>query len=479
MPLYEKIIDDVLNRKDKELGTIGSETMSNIGSFVQDQYERIPEDKREGFEQGVSEVATGIQEWNKNRREVSPSRMGPLDPFILAGKAYNTVATPIKEQISKETGLAPSVIEAGEIALDIATPFIPLTVRKAEEVVNTIFNKSRRLSDWGKRTAGDAQYLFGGGVGTGTGVGGKALRSQQSKLTKGMVYDSTIELGGSTVEAKKIWQLQSKNLNDIKKTVSLLNEMYRTWEPGTRIAIRNNKLSFIPRTNLNPGGVAKYKNSWQFDKDHIRAVVNQFGPMKGADMAENLEIVFGALNRKKSNVFQLPEEILEQLAVPKNLDEFVFKQLHPEYAQLQNKLPNRWKESFTKNILNDYYEKLYGSAIYKPGMEPIVSKKKWPAIMKRLVKKYKHVYSDKNLLKQLEEMESIPFWKRIKPNEIPRWAQTLDMPPSPKDPFWLNMPPKSQQRWKTMVKDKYRLRDSPLPHERGLRVEGSKEKYYK
>ena len=161
MPLYDKIIDDVLNRKDKELGTIGSETMSNIGSFVQDQYERIPEDKREGFEQGVSEVATGIQEWNKNRREVSPSRMGPLDPFILAGKAYNTVATPIKEQISKETGLAPSVIEAGEIGLDIAAPFIPLTVRKAEDVVNTIFSSSRRLKDWGKRTVGTTKGLIG------------------------------------------------------------------------------------------------------------------------------------------------------------------------------------------------------------------------------------------------------------------------------------------------------------------------------
>jgi len=297
-----------------------------------------------------------------------------------------------------------------------------------------------------------------------------------------MVYDSTIELGGSTVDAKRIWEYQQKRHTDIKKTVSLLNEIYQIYEPNTRISIRNGKLSFIPRTRIGSNLADRsplYKKSWQFDKDHIRAVINQFGPMEGADMAENLEIIFGSLNRKKSNVFELPAGILEEIGAPKNIDEFVFKQLHPEYAQFQNKIPNRWKESFTKNILNDYYEKLYGSAIYKPGMEPIVSKKKWPAIMKRLVRKYKRVYSDKNLLKQLEEMESIPFWKRIKPNEIPRWAQTLDMPPSPKDPFWLNMPPKSQQRWKTMVKDKYRLRDSPLPHERGLRVEGSKEKYYK
>ena len=105
--------------EDRKEGTIGKETMSNIGSFVQDQYERIPEDKREGLEQGVSEAATGIQEWNKNRREVSPSRMGPLDPFILAGDAYNFVAEPIKKELSIKTGFAPSVIDAGEFGLDL------------------------------------------------------------------------------------------------------------------------------------------------------------------------------------------------------------------------------------------------------------------------------------------------------------------------------------------------------------------------
>lgn len=118
MPLYNSLMirDDEDERK---LGTRGSETMSNIGNFLKDQYERIPKDKREGFEQGVSEAATGIQEWNKDRREVSPSRMGPLDPFILAGDAYNFVAEPIKKELSIKTGFAPSVIDAGEFGLDL------------------------------------------------------------------------------------------------------------------------------------------------------------------------------------------------------------------------------------------------------------------------------------------------------------------------------------------------------------------------
>ena len=183
MPLYEKIIDDVLNRK--EPGTVGSETMSNIGSFVQDQYEKLPENFRTGLEEGTVNNIQAIQEWNREKREENVwGGVGPLDPLIQAGKAYNAVATPIKEQISIKTGLAPSVVEAGEVVLDVATPFIPITVRKAEDVVNTIFSGSRRLKDWGKRTTGDAQYLFGGGVGQGTGVGGKSLsKHYKDKLT--------------------------------------------------------------------------------------------------------------------------------------------------------------------------------------------------------------------------------------------------------------------------------------------------------
>ena len=114
--------------EDRVEGTIGKETAANIGRFFKDQYEKIPEDKRKGFEQGVSEAATGIQEWNKQLREENyHGGIGPLDPFIAAGKAYNFVAEPIKKELSIQTGLAPAWIEAGEVAADFLLPGIPLT----------------------------------------------------------------------------------------------------------------------------------------------------------------------------------------------------------------------------------------------------------------------------------------------------------------------------------------------------------------
>ena len=57
-----------INNEERKEGTIGKETMSNIGNFIKGQYEKIPEETREDFEQGVSDAATGIQSWNKQLR---------------------------------------------------------------------------------------------------------------------------------------------------------------------------------------------------------------------------------------------------------------------------------------------------------------------------------------------------------------------------------------------------------------------------
>ena len=97
MPLFNSL---KINDEEREEGTIGKETMSNIGNFVKGQYERIPEDTREGFEQGVVDAATGIQSWNKQLREDNYwGGIGPLDPFIGASKIYNTIAPPIKKEV--------------------------------------------------------------------------------------------------------------------------------------------------------------------------------------------------------------------------------------------------------------------------------------------------------------------------------------------------------------------------------------------
>ena len=309
-------------------------------------------------------------------------------------------------------------------------------------------------------------------------------RNEQAKTTKGVIYPIVKDFGGSEVQAKQIWEKVNKQFKDVQKATSQLNELYRKWEPNSKIDIIENKdgtvtLGIVPRHNIAlPGEKPRYKASWQFEKDHIRAVMNQFGESGGMNMAENMEIIFGKINREKSNLYQLPEEILSELAVPKNITEYIFNELHPEYQSLQSKIPQRFKESFTKNILNDYYEQIYGTTVYRRGIKPRVGQKKWPSIMRNITQKYARLYKDDKFLTGLTILDDQPFWERAG-DEIPQWAQLLKMPRSKRDPFWMQLNPKAQKRWIRMVEEKKKSLQTPLPVEGGLRRTMSKEKFYR
>jgi len=309
-------------------------------------------------------------------------------------------------------------------------------------------------------------------------------RNEQAKTTKGVIYPIVKDFGGSEVQAKEIWKKVNAEFQDVQKATSKLNELYRKWGPNSKIDIIENedgtfKVGIVPRHNIAlPGEKPRYKASWQFEKDHIRAVMNKYGESRGMNMAENMEIIFGKINREKSNLYQLPEDILSELAVPKNINEYIFNELHPEYKTLQSKIPQRFKESFTKNVLNDFYEQVYGGQPYKHGVKPTVGKKKWPSIMRNITQKYARLYKDENFLIGLTMLDDQPFWERAG-DEIPQWAQLLKMPRNKRDPFWMQLPPKAQKRWIRMVERKKKSIQTPLPVEGGLRRTMSKEKFYK
>ena len=307
-------------------------------------------------------------------------------------------------------------------------------------------------------------------------------RNEQAKTTKGVIYPIVKDLGGSEVQAKQIWEKVNKEFQSVTKATSKLNELWRKYAENDKVDIIENKdgtvtLGIVPRHNIAlPGEKPRYKASWQFEKDHIRAVINQFGESGGMNMAENMEIIFGKINREKSNLYQLPEGILSELAIPKNITEYVFNELHPEYQTLQSKIPERFKESFTKNILNDYYEQIYGGQPYKRGVQPTVGKKKWPSIMRNITEKYARLYKNEKFLIGLTMLDDQPFWERAG-DEIPQWAQLLKMPRNKRDPFWMQLPPKAQKRWIRMVEEKKRSLETPMPITRGLRAHKSSEIY--
>ena len=276
---------------------------------------------------------------------------------------------------------------------------------------------------------------------------GVSAREWFKRVDEDIVKEEVLSQGGTEFQAKQIYKDHQKKLTGkkgIKATIKELNDMWNLWEPNTKIKLVSDtetggkKMMMMTKT----GDV----KTWEFDHDHIQAVINTNRPeggLKGADMAENIEIMFRAMNREKSNVFELDERLLRELGVPYDFKEYIFNKLNPDLVP--EGIPQRWKEVFSKSILNDYYE-----------LKPNTPSSKHSALMGRLIRKYKKVFTNKELLADIEYLEDIPFWKKYPPNEIPKWAQTLEMPNDPlTDKFWNQLPPKAKKRWENMVRRKH------------------------
>ena len=276
---------------------------------------------------------------------------------------------------------------------------------------------------------------------------GVSARKWFQKVDEDIVKEEVFSQGGTEFQAKQIYRDHQKKLTGkkgIKATIKELNDMWNLWEPNTKIKLVSDtetggkKMMMMTKT----GDV----KTWEFDHDHIQAVINTNRPeggLKGADMAENIEIMFRAMNREKSNVFELDERLLRELGVPYDFKEYIFNKLNPDLVP--EGIPQRWKEVFSKSILNDYYE-----------LKPNTPSSKHNALMGRLIRKYKKVFTNKELLSDLEYLEDIPFWKKYPPNEIPKWAQILEMPNDLlTDKFWNQLPPKAKKRWENMVRRKH------------------------
>ena len=276
---------------------------------------------------------------------------------------------------------------------------------------------------------------------------GISAREWFKRVDEDIVKEEVFSQGGTEFQAKQIYRDHQKKLTGkkgIKATIKELNDMWNLWEPNTQIKLVSDtetggkKMMMMTKT----GNV----KTWEFDHDHIQAVINTNRPeggLKGADMAANIEIMFRAMNREKSNVFELDERLLRELGVPYDFKEYIFNKLNPDLVP--EGIPQRWKEVFSKSILNDYYE-----------LKPNTPTSKHNALMGRLIRKYKKVFTNKELLADIEYLEDIPFWKKYPPNEIPKWAQTLELPNDPlTDKFWNQLPPKAKKRWENMVRRKH------------------------
>ena len=406
---------------------LSSPTLRTVLPAVGNVLSKIP--PLPGEEQFAESAGDSAEMWGVDRRVgeaagyLAYPGLGEIRP---AGKLLNNIA----ETVFNAKRRGNSLIDPGTGAV----------IRSNDGIIdNNVF-----------AIKGSGSGITGGDLGSARDVRlpeGVSARKWFQKVDENRIREEVLSQGGTEFQAKQIYKDHYNKLEGpkgIKATIKELNNMWKLWAPNTQIKLVSNTETGGKKMMMmtKKGDV----RTWEFDHDHIQAVINTNRPeggLKGANMADNIEIMFRAMNREKSNRFELDGRLLRELGVPYDFKEFIFNKLNPDL--IPEGIPQRWKEVFSKSILNDYYE-----------LKPNTPSSKHSALMGKLINKYKKVFTNKQLLADIEYLEDIPFWKKYPPNEIPKWAQILEMPNDPlTDKFWNQLPPRAKKRWANMVRRKH------------------------
>lgn len=146
MPLYNKIIEKELNDEEKELGTADPLNLRGGLQILGEKYQELPEDVRTNVQEAGSRLGTaweGAKKIDYKGRDplgyVSDyAAFGVSHGLEKAAAAYNFVIEPVKKELSKITGLDPIYLDTAEVVADFATPLIPLTLKKANNVLDVL-----------------------------------------------------------------------------------------------------------------------------------------------------------------------------------------------------------------------------------------------------------------------------------------------------------------------------------------------------
>ena len=264
-------------------------------------------------------------------------------------------------------------------------------------------------------------------------------RTTWARVKKSEIKKIVNKFGGDEKLAETIYKEQHDFFRNINASVEFLNKEFNS-------LLKTGELSGIG--NL-PAGGRKIGTHIEFSKDHLNSIdyLRKKGVI-GADMKDNLEIVEHVQNLHKSNIHRLPDELAKVLGIPNSLEEFVLKRMDPVFRSKSDRIPNQFKQAFIIQTLDQFDDQLK----HLP--------KGWktnPEMRRELLKNV--VEGQAQLYDQLgPQLKVIDEWLMgIGADKTPSWIQNLELPKKVDDPFFQQMSPGVQQRYRNLVQDKNKL----------------------
>tara|TARA_B100000902_G_C27260519_1_gene890431 strand:+ start:81 stop:1643 length:1563 start_codon:yes stop_codon:yes gene_type:complete len=345
-PNYMQIIEDTFQTT-KEGFKIGADAYTDVAKkgwgFVMDMSESMANDPAAMSEHMV-ETFADFQAASKGFQ--AGSKFGPL---VAGGGAVGGVVLRRggKELIDKVFGL----LRKGDEYVDAATGM------KVDPTDSTYFmSKQTERMETGfkenidripkKNRATDAEFTI-------------SKVDDFAKVTKSKIKKYVDQYGGTDADVEEIFQeqiIKFQNIMSQRGARTWLNKYFKELTTGlgpdglknARVKNVNGELKLVD-------GRTKGTIKHAFDVDHHKAkeMMKKLG-LEGADMHENLEIVYAAFNQRKNNIGNpaIPDDILEAIGQSTTLENFVRRKLDESFMLAGERVPQRFKESAKTGMMD-------------------------------------------------------------------------------------------------------------------------------
>ena len=213
---------------------------------------------------------------------------------------------------------------------------------------------------------------------------------EAAKVTKPRIKKLVKQFGGTDADVDAIFQEQVVKMQSQLKSKAWLNKYFKDLTAGLGPdGLKNARIQNINGKPRLVDGRTKKTIDHAFEVDHQKAkeLMAELG-LEGADMNENLEIVYSVFNQKKNHLGNpaLPDKLLEAVGQSTTLRDFVQRRLDTAFDLNYQRVPQRFRDVAKVNLMDDILDA-------KPGVKLEVT------IEKRL--KFYDKFS--NLLVQIDD----------------------------------------------------------------------------